>query len=76
MFESGLLQKWTNDLLRETDGCTSAYTNAQTLTLKDIAGCFIILGVGLTLSAVVLVVELLQSCQHVSKWPYHYGFRP
>ena len=58
LLEGGFIQHWTKKLMTDHH-CDTSMTNvaARTFTMRDMAGCFIILFVGITISTVVLITE-------------------
>ena len=61
LLESGIIQRWSKELLTPQVQCTTSESNldGQTLSLEDTAGVFIICGIGLGMSLLGLVVEVM-----------------
>ena len=64
MLEGGLIERWTNEFMPSLQ-CNHGNTlAARTYSMEDTAGVFIYLGVGIAVSLVVLVLEVVTSSIH------------
>ena len=63
--ESGLIQRWAEQLWLSQDCNPEVHVEAKTLMLVDTAGIFIVLAVGLGISVLLLAVEMMW--YHISK---------
>ena len=57
--ESGLIQQWAEQLWLSQDCEPEVQVEAKSLVLLDTAGIFIMLGVGLGISVLLLTIEMM-----------------